>query len=129
MANTFNENIEALLSNVDGYLNSKTVVGEPVQAGENLIIPLAEVSFGIGAGAFDKDTNKSSGGGGLGAKITPTAVLVVNKSGTKLVNVKSSDAVSKIMDMVPDIINKFTGKAAEKTGPSHEAEDSAEFTE
>ena len=127
MANTFNENIEALLSNVNGYLNSKTVVGEPVKAGDNLIIPLAEVSFGVGAGNFDKDTNNNSGGGGLGAKITPAAVLVVNKSGTKLVNVKSSDAFSKIMDMVPDIINKFTGKEGEKEAPS--ADDGAEFFE
>ena len=127
MSNTFNENVEALLSNVDGYLSSKTVVGEPVQAGDNLIIPLAEVSFGIGAGAFDKDTNKSSGGGGLGAKITPAAVLVVNSSGTKLVNVKGSDAVSKIMDMVPDIINKFTGKADKKAAPADD--EGGEFTE
>ena len=127
MSNKFNENIEALLSNVDGYLNSKTVVGEPVKAGENLIIPLAEVSFGVGAGAFDKDSNKSSGGGGLGAKITPTAVLVVNSSGTKLVNIKSADAMSKIMDMVPDIINKITGKAEGKEAASAEAEE--DFTE
>ena len=127
MSNKFNENIEALLSNVDGYLNSKTVVGEPVKAGENLIIPLAEVSFGVGAGAFDKDSNKSSGGGGLGAKITPTAVLVVNSSGTKLVNIKSADAMSKIMDMVPDIINKITGKAEGKKAASAEAEE--DFTE
>ena len=98
-----------------------------MQAGDNLIIPLAEVSFGIGAGAFDKDANKSSGGGGLGAKITPAAVLVVNSSGTKLVNVKSSDAMSKIMDMVPDIINKITGKAEEKK--THPGDGSGKFSE
>lgn len=102
----FNENVESLLKNMDGYLNSKTVVGEPITVGENILVPLSEVSFGVGAGEFGGGTN--SGGGGMGAKITPTAILVVGPSGTKLVSVKTSDTLSKIMDMVPDIVNKFT---------------------
>ncbi len=109
----FNENVEALLKNVDGYLNSKTVVGEPIQVGDNILIPLSDVSFGIGAGDFGDNGKK--GGGGMGAKITPSAILVVGKDGTKLVSVKSSDTASKIMDMVPDIINKFTNKVGDET--------------
>lgn len=108
MAGSFNENVESMLRNVDAYLNSKTVVGDPITVGENILIPLSEVSFGVGAGDFSKSGSSNRGGGGLGAKITPTAILVVGPSGTKLVSVKSSDAFSKIMDMVPDVINKFT---------------------
>ena len=108
MAGTFNENVESMLKNVDAYLNSKTVVGEPITVGDNILIPLSEISFGVGAGDFGKNGASNRGGGGLGAKISPSAILVVGPNGTKLVSVKSSDAVSKIMDMVPDVINKFT---------------------
>ena len=48
--------------------------------------------------------------GGMGGKISPSAVLVINKNGTKLVNVKNQDAITKILDMVPDLADKFTGK-------------------
>ena len=108
MAGSFNENVESMLRNVDAYLNSKTVVGDPITVGENVLIPLSEVSFGVGAGDFSKSGSSNRGGGGLGAKITPSAILVVGPSGTKLVSVKSSDMFSKIMDMVPDVVNKFT---------------------
>ena len=46
----------------------------------------------------------------MGGKISPSAVLVINKNGTKLVNVKNQDAITKILDMVPDLADKFTGK-------------------
>ena len=124
---TINENVESLLKNMDGYLNSKTVVGDPITVGENILLPLSEVSFGVGAGDFGSTDRNSKGGGGMGAKITPAAILVVGPSGTKLVNVKSSDTMSKIMDLVPDVINKFTDgnvsfgkKAKEETGEENE---------
>ena len=105
---TINENVESLLKNMDGYLNSKTVVGDPITVGENILLPLSEISFGVGAGDFGSTDRNSKGGGGMGAKITPAAILVVGPNGTKLVSVKSSDTMSKIMDLVPDVINKFT---------------------
>lgn len=107
MAN-INENVESLLKSMDGYLNSKTVVGDPITVGENILLPLSEISFGVGAGDFGSSDKNSKGGGGMGGKITPAAILVVSPNGTKLVSVKSSDVVSKIMDMVPDVLNKFT---------------------
>lgn len=102
------ENVEALLKNMDGYLNSRTVVGDPITVGENILLPLSEVSFGVGAGDFGGNDKNRKGGGGMGAKISPTAILVIGPNGTKLISVKSSDALSKIMDMVPDVVNKFT---------------------
>jgi uncharacterized spore protein YtfJ len=68
---------------------------------------LVDVSFGVAAGAFAENA-KNNGGGGMGGKVSPSAVLVINKNGTKLVNVKNQDAITKILDMVPDFVNKFT---------------------
>lgn len=46
----------------------------------------------------------------MGGKVSPSAVLVINQNGTRLVNIKNQDAVTKILDMVPDLVNKFTKK-------------------
>lgn len=46
----------------------------------------------------------------MGGKITPSAVLVIQNGTTKLVNIKNQDGVTKILDMVPDFVNKFTSR-------------------
>ena len=40
--------------------------------------------------------------------MTPCAVLVIQNGTTKLVNVKNQDGLTKILDMVPDFVDRFT---------------------
>ena len=107
--NSFQNTVEALFKGMDSFITTKTVVGDAITVGDTIILPLVDVSFGVGAGAF-AEGNKNNGAGGMGGKISPSAVLVINKNGTKLVNVKNQDAITKILDMVPDLADKFTGK-------------------
>ena len=106
-----NMNIEGTLGSMfkgmDGFISSKSVVGEPVYVGDTIIIPLVDVNFGMAAGAFNKqDGNKAAGG--IGAKMSP-AVLVVSGGNTRLVNLKNQDAVTKIIDMAPEVVDKIVG--------------------
>lgn len=109
--NQFQSVVESLFKGMDGVLSSKTVVGQPTQIGDTIILPLVDVSFGVGAAA-GSNTQKSSanGGGGLGGKMTPSAVLVIKDGCTKLVNIKNQDTVTKVLDMLPDLIDKFKEK-------------------
>lgn len=106
--------VDSLLKGMDGVLATKTVVGEATQIGDVIILPLVDVSFGVGAGAsIGKNatgSDKGGGGGGLSGKMSPSAVLVIKDGQTKLVNIKNQDTVTKILDMVPDVIDKFTKK-------------------
>lgn len=112
--NNFNATVESLFKGMDSFLTTKTVVGDAVRFEDGtIILPLIEVTFGVGAGAFAGD-KKNNAGGGLGGKITPSAVLVIQNGSSKVVNVKEKDSVSKILDMVPDVINKFTGNSRKK---------------
>ena len=112
---TFKNNVEALFRGMDTFLSTKAVVGEAVQVGDSLMIPLADVSFGLGAGA-NSGSSKDQGGGAMGAKVSPAAVLMVAKDGTtKLVSLKNQDALSKIIDMAPDIVTKVTGFGKSKS--------------
>ena len=72
---SFNSVVNSLLDGMEGFLSSKTVVGEPVVVGDTILIPFVDVSFGVGAGTFRGD-KKDNGAGGLTGKMTPTAVLV-----------------------------------------------------
>ena len=63
---------------------------------------------------------KSGGGGGIGGKMTPSAVLVIKDGATKLVNIKNQDSMTKILDMVPDFVNKFT--SGSDADPAEKAE-------
>ena len=107
--NTFQNTVEALFRGMDSFITTKTVVGEAIHIGETIILPLVDVAFGVGAGAFAENA-KNNGGGGMGGKISPSAVLVITKNSTKLVNIKNQDAVTKILDMIPDLADRFTKK-------------------
>ena len=94
-------------------VSSKTVVGEAIHINDTIILPLVDVSFAVGAGAFNAE-KKERGAGGIGGKMTPCAVLVIQNGHTRLVNIKNQDTITKILDMVPDVIDKFTGDKDEK---------------
>ncbi len=104
MADKNKRTTEELVEAMEHFITTKSVVGEPIQIGETILVPLADVSFGMGIGMFSKGEN---GTGGVGGKITPNAVLVLKKGSSKIINVKDADGVSRIIDMVPDIVNKF----------------------
>ena len=104
--NNFKDTVNSLFKGLDAFISAKTVVGEAIHVGDTIILPLVDVSFGVGAGAFEGD-KKSNGGGGMTAKLTPSAVLVIPKGSTKLVNVKNQDGLTKVLDMVPDFVDRF----------------------
>lgn len=107
--NSYNNVIESLLKNVDGLIGAKTVIGEPTTIGDTIIVPLVDVSFGVAAGASSND-KKNGGMGGMNTKMTPSAVLVIQNGHAKLVSVKNNDTLSKIVDLVPEVIDKIKQK-------------------
>ncbi len=120
--NNFNETVQSLFKGMDSFMTTKTVVGDAVHIGDTILLPLVDVSFGVGAGAFSQD-KKNNAGGGMGGKITPSAVLVIQNGTTKLVNIKNQDGVTKILDMVPDFVNKFTSKNDAVAGSGADSSD------
>lgn len=132
MGEKLQTNLEILLQQLENFLTTKTVVGEPIHIDNTILVPLVDVSFGVGAGAAAvsnmKNKNKNNekvidgmsdtGGGGLGAKITPTAVLVIQDGTTQLINIKKQDSISKLIDMVPGLISKVGAEFKNKDSKS-----------
>lgn len=112
--NNFNSTVAALFQGLDGVVSSKTVVGDAIHVGnDTIILPLIDVSFGMGAGAFSGD-KEEKGAGGLGGKMTPSAVLVIQNGKTKLVNIKNQDTMTKILDLIPELVDRFENRKEKK---------------
>ena len=94
-------------------ISSKTVVWDAIHVGDTIILPLIDVSFGIGAGSFNAE-KQEKGAGGLGGKMSPSAVLVIQNGRTKLVNIKNQDTMTKILDLIPDVIDRFENRKEKK---------------
>ena len=103
MSKDFNEAVNVLFDKVDDLVSTKTVVGEAIVVGDLTLLPLIEVAVGAGVGAKEND----NAAGGVGAKITPSAILAITPNGTHLINVKNQDAITKLIDMAPGVVNKL----------------------
>ena len=112
MAESFNQNIDALFQGMENFISSKTVVGEPIHVRDTILIPLVDVSFGVMA-SNKAQPQKHNGGGGMGGKMSPTAVLVIRGGQTKLIHIKDQDGFSKLIEMVPELIGKIKGNDPE----------------
>ena len=110
--NTFSNTVEALFKGMDSFISTKTVVGDAIKVDENTtVLPLIDVSFGVGAGAFaNNEKKKNNGGGGMGGKISPNAVLVIRNGEARVINIKNQDLVTKTFEIVPELINKFKNR-------------------
>ena len=81
-----------------------TIVGQPIQAGEVTIIPLSQLSVGVGSGGTEfasknrkpEDDNCFGGGAGAGVNLTPVGFLVVKGD---------SD---RVIETVPEVVDKLT---------------------
>jgi len=113
-----NESMDILFSHLERFLKTETVVGEPIIVGETTLIPIITVSFGCGGGGGGgKDEKGYDGMGtamGIGAKISPDAVIVIKEDAVTMLPVKNKSNIEKLVSMVPEIVKKIKFKKEEK---------------
>ena len=102
MANR-NESLKDLLNHMEGFVSTKSVIGEPMNLNGMVILPLLDVSLGAGAGARDRE-KAGAVAGGVSAKMS---VRVIKDGQVRIVNIKNQDTVTKALDMVPDILDRI----------------------
>ena len=117
MANPIKELIEGTIDSLDGMFTSESILGETVTAPDGtMIIPMANVSFGVGGGGCEfKETDKIGnnlfgGGVGAGASIKPEGFLVITKNGNvRFVSTKDGAGIAeKLVDYAPELVERIT---------------------
>ena len=107
--NDFNSTVNSLFKGMDAFLTSKSVVGDPIQVGDTTIIPLCDVNFGVGAGAMGGKRSDSAGGG-MGGKLSPTAIIVIKNGYSQIINVnQDKGTLGTVLDMIPGVAEKLKG--------------------
>ena len=98
---------ETLLEKLKNIAQTETVIGEPIRSGESTVIPVSRVSVGMGMGGHSGKGELASSGGGL--RIDPVAFLVMKGDDVSVLPIdKSQSALSKIVDLTPDLISFIT---------------------
>ncbi len=115
-----NELMATTLQKIREMVDVNTIVGEPIPAGDGVIlIPVSRLSFGFASGGSDFTSknqkpdaeNAFGGGSGAGVNISPVAFLIVNGESVKLLPVASpaGSTLDRVVEMVPDLVDKVTG--------------------
>ncbi len=107
MESNVSKNLKELFVAMQEFLAKKTVVGEPITIGNIIIVPLLDISFGIGGGSEQKKDQKEAVGGGMGGSITPNSLLILKDGQPQIVNIKNQENVGKVIDMIPGIISQL----------------------
>ena len=116
------ETIQKIRETVD----ANTVVGEPIRAGDVVLIPVSRISFGFATGASEfggkapkaPGDNPFGGGGGAGGKVDPVCFLAVSGTSVKVLPVEMPPltGVDKVVDMIPDAVTKISGILEKRKG-------------
>lgn len=107
--------MSAAMSNIKDMVDVNTIVGNPVTIPDGTtIIPISRVSFGFAAGGseFSKGQEKQlpfGGGSGAGVTINPVGFLVASSNQVKFISVGQPTATDKLVDYVPEAIDKLQG--------------------
>ena len=101
--NDFTSVIKSLLEGTDGMLCAKTVVGGKKEPG----LVLGDKGVDEDSDRYDTGDKKNKGAGGFSAKMTPSAVLIIKDGNTKVVNIKDQNSLSRLIDLVPEVVDKF----------------------
>lgn len=110
--------METTMAKIREMTDVNTIIGQPIQTADNMmLIPVSRVSFGFASGGSDIHSAKAAadktpfgGGSGAGVKIEPVAFLVVKDGNVRIMNVSPAptDAVGKIVDTAPEIMDKIS---------------------
>lgn len=103
------ETLGSMLNQFENFISNKTVIGEPIYLDDMVLLPIVDVSFGCACAGGNKVYEKQNGdsvGGGIGGKVSPSAILVIKDGTVRMVSVKNQDTVTKLMDMLPDVVDR-----------------------
>jgi uncharacterized spore protein YtfJ len=119
-----NENLQTIFDKLEKFFHTETVVGNPITVGEITLVPIIEVSFGLGSGGGTEKDGKgndgSGGGAGVGARIAPNAVMVIKHDEVSVIQLKDRGSMEKVLELVPEVIDKLKNMKDEKKKESKE---------
>lgn len=115
--------LDSLLDGMHQISKIETVVGEPLQAGDAMLVPIhrLRVGFGVasvGAGGRGEDSQGNYGGRGVGGgvQVEPIAVVAIPKDGGRprlmAVDGEPEQMLGQLFDQIPDLVGRVLNLVA-----------------
>ncbi|MCQ2420896.1 MAG: GerW family sporulation protein [Clostridia bacterium] len=130
MNHPLSEMISSTMGKIKDMIDVNTVIGQPIVSGDVTIIPVTKVSIGYGSGGSDFATknypanrdNAFGGGAGAGINITPVAFLIQRGENVRILPVAepASTSVDRIIEMIPDLLDRAQAFVDEKKAAKEE---------
>ncbi len=100
------EMLKETASELKGFLSTKNVMGDPVDFGDKLVVPVARYGFGFGAGG----SHAKDGGGqgaGAGGGIEPVALVILHKDvkgaeGVQVMSLKKDSQIAQVISAISE---------------------------
>ena len=110
MASTAEAIIKTLMDEIKTITKTETILGSPINVGNNTIIPVCRIMVGFGAGGGEGEMKEkqggSGGGGGGGLKVEPAAFIIVKGDEVTIHGAKPGK-LEGLFETVPGIIEKI----------------------
>ena len=127
------EFVSTTMEKVREMIDTNTVICQPIKTDDGItLIPVSKVSFGFAGGGTDFQTKYSGngkqdpfgGGTGAGVKVTPVAFVVIKDGSVRIMNIAppASSAADRLIEMIPDVIDRVEGMVKSKSGEKPVAE-------
>ncbi len=123
--------METTLETIKGSIDANTIVGDPIQTENTVVVPISKVTigFGIGGGEYSKgydnkvdreinDTNFAGGSAGA-ISVQPVAFVVVENGETRLMSLDDNiNLVDNILTITPKVIEKIQKISKDRSSKS-----------
>ena len=123
--NPLNEVLQESMAKVREMVDTNTIVGQPIQTADGVtLIPISRVSFGFGGGGTAFGSKKEPAADpnlgtalGAGVKVEPVSFLIIKDGSVRVlpVAVPAVNTVDRIVELVPDVVDKVSGFLRKKT--------------
>ena len=109
MENELNELVGTIMGELREISKTESIVGEPVNLGEKMVVPVTKLSLGFAVGGGEgKAVEKGSsfgGAGGGGAKVEPVGFIVIQEDKVSFLPTKPGK-FEGLIDAIPGVVNK-----------------------
>lgn len=113
--------MQEAMAKVKDMVDTNTIIGSPIATPDGVtLIPVSRASFGFGSGGGEfsgKNPGQNFGGGvGIGVKVEPVSFLIIKDGVVRVlpVAVPAATTVDRVVEMVPDLVNKVTAMFPKK---------------
>jgi uncharacterized spore protein YtfJ len=111
---SFNSNMDTLFSDLQDFVKTGSVLGAPIKVEDKTIVPLMSVTMGYGSTGMGAKTsmgnggaNTSSGGVGLGARVSTSGIIVVDKDQVQILPANGNNNMSQFVDKIPEALSNL----------------------